>query len=53
MLETMKNNGVIQIITDDVDFATVAGIRVFTANRNVLLAARMQGKLLSRINNAP
>jgi len=32
ILETMKNHGVIQIITDDGDFATVAGIRVFTAN---------------------
>lgn len=53
MLETMKNNGVIQIITDDGDFATVAGIRVFTANRNVLLAARTQGKLLTRVSNVP
>lgn len=53
ILETMKNHGVVQIITDDGDFATVAGIRVFTANRNVLLAARTQGKLLPRINNAP
>lgn len=53
ILETMKNHGVVQIITDDGDFATVAGIRVFTANRNVLLAARTQGKFLPRINNAP
>lgn len=53
ILETMKNHGVVQIITDDGDFVTVAGIRVFTANRNVLLAARAQGKLLPRINNAP
>jgi predicted nucleic acid-binding protein len=53
ILETMKNHGVVQIITDDGDFATVAGIRVFTANRNVLFAARAQGKLLPRINNAP
>ena len=53
ILQTMKNHGMAQIITDDGDFATVAGIRVFTANRNVLLAARTQGKLLPRINNAP
>jgi len=51
MLETMKNHGVVQIITDDGDFATVAGIRVFTANRNVLLAARTQGKLFTRVSN--
>jgi len=53
ILETMKNHGVVQVITDDGDFATVAGIRVFTANRNVLLAARTQGKLLMRVSNTP
>jgi predicted nucleic acid-binding protein len=53
ILETMKNHGMVQIITDDGDFATVAGIRVFTANRNVLLAARTQGKLLTRVSNTP
>ncbi len=53
ILQTMKNHDMVQIITDDGDFATVAGIRVFTANRNVLLAARTQAKLLPRISNAP
>jgi predicted nucleic acid-binding protein len=48
MLEAMKNHGVLQVITDDGDFATVAGIQVFTANRNVISAARSQGKLLTR-----
>lgn len=48
MLEAMKNNAVVQIITDDGDFVTVPGIQVFTANRNVISAARNQGKLLSR-----
>jgi hypothetical protein len=48
MLEGMKKNSVVQIITDDGDFATVPGIQVFTANRNVISAARNQGKLLSR-----
>jgi predicted nucleic acid-binding protein len=48
ILESMKNNGVLQIITDDGDFATVPGIHVFTANRNVITAARTQGKLQSR-----
>ena len=51
ILETMKTHGMVQIITDDGDFATVAGIRVFTANRNVLLSARTQGKLLTRVSN--
>jgi len=48
ILETMQDHGVVQIITDDGDFATVPGIQVFTANRNVIQAARAQGKLLTR-----
>lgn len=48
ILESMKNLGVVQVITDDGDFATVSGIQVFTANRNVIAAARDQGKLKTR-----
>jgi len=48
ILESMKNNCVVQVITDDGDFATVPGIQVFTANRNVINAARTQGKLKAR-----
>ena len=48
ILESMQNHGVLQLITDDGDFATVPGIQVFTANRNVISAARSQGKLLTR-----
>jgi len=48
ILESMKNHGVVQVITDDGDFATVPGIQVFTANRNVLIAARNQGMLRVR-----
>jgi len=48
ILESMKNHGVIQVITDDGDFATVSGIQVFTANRNVIVAANNQGKLKIR-----
>ncbi|MGB5157465.1 PIN domain-containing protein [Desulfobacterium sp. N47] len=47
-LESMKKHGVVQVITDDGDFATVPGIQVFTANRNVINAARGQKKLLPR-----
>jgi hypothetical protein len=36
------------VITDDGDFATVPDIQVFAANRNVVNAARTQGKLLKR-----
>ncbi|MDY0163088.1 PIN domain-containing protein [Desulfobotulus sp.] len=48
MLESMGHHGVAQIITDDGDFATVPGIQVFTANRNVIQAAKSQGKLVLR-----
>jgi predicted nucleic acid-binding protein len=48
ILESMKNHSVVQVITDDGDFATVPGIQVFTANKNVIIAARSQGKLLTR-----
>ena len=48
ILESMKNHGIIQVLTDDGDFATVPSIQVFTANRNVIQAAADQGKLIIR-----
>lgn len=48
ILEAMDKAGIVQIITDDGDYVTVPGIRVFTANRNVLTAAGNQSKLLIR-----
>jgi predicted nucleic acid-binding protein len=48
ILETMAKHGVIQIITDDGDFATIPGIQVFTSNRHVINSARIQGKELKR-----
>lgn len=48
ILESMKNHGVVQVITDDGDFASVSGIQVFTANRSVIGAALTQDKLLTR-----
>lgn len=47
-LEVMTQNKVPQLVTDDGDFATISGIRVFTANQNVITAAQSQGKLLIR-----
>ena len=38
----------VNILTDDGDFATVPGIKVFTANNNVIDAARDCGKLKLR-----
>jgi hypothetical protein len=48
LLEAMFKQKMLCIITDDGDFATVAGIQVFTANKNVLTAASSQGKLRIR-----
>jgi hypothetical protein len=40
--------GQIQVITDDMDYATVPNIQVFTSNHRVIQAALTQGKLLYR-----
>ncbi|MEG4629800.1 hypothetical protein QUB56_09275 [Microcoleus sp. AR_TQ3_B6] len=48
ILEAMDKAGVVQVITDDGDYVTVPGIKVFTANLNVITAARNQGKLITR-----
>lgn len=48
ILEAMSKSGVIQVITDDGDFATVPGISVFTANQNVITSAQQQNKLIIR-----
>lgn len=47
-VETMIENGVEQIITDDGDFSCVPNIKVFTANQNVIQAAQAQKKLVTR-----
>jgi hypothetical protein len=44
----MDKAGIKQIITDDKDYLTVRGIKVFTANNGVISAAKSQGKLLVR-----
>ena len=48
LLESMQRQGVVQVLTDDGDFATILGLQVFTANRTVLQTARRQGRLLTR-----
>jgi len=52
ILELMTNHNILQIITDDGDFATIPGIKVFTSNRSVLNAARKQRKILTRDTQA-
>lgn len=48
ILEAMSKAGVVQLITDDGDFSTVAGIVIFTANDKIINAAKDQGKLVKR-----
>lgn len=48
MLQSLRPHGVSKVITDDGDFATIPGIQVFTANKNLIECARIQGKLLVR-----
>jgi hypothetical protein len=40
--------GQVQIMTDDMDYATVPNIQVFTSNSRVIQSAKLQGRLLSR-----
>ncbi len=48
MVEAMSKKGVIQILTDDGDFSTIPGFRVFTSNKNVIEVAKKHGKLIQR-----
>ncbi len=48
ILEAMDKAGIDKVITDDGDYVTVPGIKVFTANYNAIASARSQGKLITR-----
>ncbi|CAI8879570.1 PIN domain-containing protein [Brevibacillus sp. IT-7CA2] len=48
ILDSINKTGIIKVITDDGDYTSVPNIQIFTANRNVIDAARTQGKLISR-----
>lgn len=48
ILESMKQESINKIITDDGDYVTVPGLQVFTANPGAIAAARNQGKLIIR-----
>lgn len=48
ILETMSQEKVTNVITDDGDFVTIPGIQVFTCNLNVINAAQVQRKLIVR-----
>jgi hypothetical protein len=46
LIASALNQGVDCILSDDTDFATFPGIRLYTANRRTIAAARTAGKLL-------
>lgn len=48
LMQAARVAGITQILTDDSDYTTVAGITVFTSNRNAISAASQQGRLVRR-----
>ncbi len=48
IVEIMRRNGLHNLVTDDKDLATVAGINIFTANPQIIDPAREQGALQTR-----
>ncbi|MDF5718350.1 MAG: hypothetical protein PUP93_31910 [Rhizonema sp. NSF051] len=48
ILESMKQESLTKIITDDGDYVTVPDIQVFTANQRVIREAKQQKKLIKR-----
>lgn len=41
-----KTHGILNILTDDGDFSSLEGVRLFTANYGVIMAAERQGRLV-------
>jgi predicted nucleic acid-binding protein len=48
IIEAAEQDGIQQFVTDDMDYAVVSGIQMFTTNQDVIDAAQAQGKLLIR-----
>jgi predicted nucleic acid-binding protein len=46
LVSATKTNGIINILTDDGDFSSLEGVKLFTANYGVIKAAIEQGKLI-------
>lgn len=47
-VRALQSSTSISVLSDDGDFSTVPNIKLFTANANVIKAAKSQGKLLAR-----
>lgn len=48
IIEAIMQSNILQVVTDDGDFATVPGIVVYTANSNVIQGAQSKGRLMCR-----
>jgi predicted nucleic acid-binding protein len=48
MAEAMTRRGVLNVITDDGDYASIPDISVFTANAHTIAVAKRQGRLQTR-----
>jgi predicted nucleic acid-binding protein len=48
IIEAAERERITQFMTDDMDYAVVSGIQMFTTNQDVINAAQAQGKLLVR-----
>ena len=48
IVEAMDRRGIINVITDDGDFASVPDVMLFTANPHTISVARRQGRLHTR-----
>jgi len=53
ILEAIKQCKILQVITDDGDYSSVSGIKLFTAKPEILRVAQQQGKLVGRLNQPP
>lgn len=47
-IRALKAAGITQVVSDDGDFCSVPGITLFTANQNVIDAAKRQGRFCQR-----
>ncbi len=46
LVSATKTQGIINILTDDGDFSSLEGVKLFTANHGVIKSANKQGKLV-------
>jgi hypothetical protein len=48
LMEFVKEAGITNVISDDSDIASVPGLYLFTANKNIICEAKLQGKYIER-----